>query len=291
MLPFFVATQPVEVEILKLLHNNGVGVKFGLLTYASTSKKFKTLFKSLPVVKIAMEGTHYLRITYPQLFDMYENLGVEYGMASIDYENPIENAEKALQFYQRGRYSFKLVGIIPERTTLVEYLDLCKKFQDIGYKYIAVGEVSVRAYNLHDFFAELIPEIQRHYSPEWLFTFNFQPQLLPLFQSLGLWGSAYRGWYIYDKNYSFVPGYLKEYGKAPYVRGKIEKALQVYAKGRALLKSPINLKEREEIKDRLERIRVMVDKLLGVNGLSLKELRHMYVVDRLIENLAIKEAK
>ncbi len=291
MLPFFVVTQPVEAEILKLLHDYGVGVRFGLLTYASTSKKFKNLFKGFPVVKIAMEGTHYLRITYPQLFDIYENLGVDYGMASIDYKNPVENAEKALQFYQKGNYSFKLVGIMPERATLAKYLDLYKKFQDIGYRYIAVGEVSVRAYNLHDFFAELIPEIQKHYSPEWLFTFNFQPQLLPLFQSLGLWGSAYRGWYTYDRNYSFVLEYLKEYGKTPYIRGKIEKALQVYAKGRALLKSPISLKEREEIKDRIERIRIIVDKLLGLSGLSLKELRHMHVMDRLIENLAIKEAE
>jgi len=99
---------------------------------------------------------------------------------------------------------------------------------------------------------------------------------------------VYKRWYEYDRDYSFVPEYLKKYGRSDYIFKKAKKALRTYAKGRKLLKYYVNIEGVYEVKDKLRKIRKAVDRLLGVEGLSLKELRMLYVTDNLGKELGDK---
>lgn len=215
MIPFFVVDRPISLKIIE-----GVrvprGKKIGLMAHANTTENFRNAFGKYPrrqVVKMCDSAIFNIRGAkngYDKLFELYEEMGTDYGvMLDVfrDRAKTLESARRALEQFDPARHHFKLVGVAQGKT-VAQYLDCYRRLKDMGYEYVAVGgllqkkEKTARyAYVRNEnFMKEVLARIRKEFSPEWLFALGcLHPSRLELFEELEVWGD-YKGWiFEYEK--------------------------------------------------------------------------------------------
>ena len=309
MIPFFVADRPVSLEILKGFFLMIPNKKFGILTHAFVSKNFQKKFKEFPmgtelkylqspeddvelskrIIKFVDSGIFERdkKISYEELFEIYESMKADYGVI-IDYLNDkdmtIKSAEKAMEVYQKGKYSFKLVGVA-QGVSLEDYIICYEHLLNMEYHHIAFGGLLRRRgksnyIGLKDeqFLKNLIEKIRKKYKPNWIFTFGiFNPNRKKLLESLGVWGADYKGWlFHYDESYSFVNDYLR-WLKTPY-RLFIFAQVGYYKLLKSLHKLSYSTSDSKSI---IRKEKLLLDKGLRRIGTSLQEFRFRKVREEL----------
>ncbi len=328
MIPFFVVDRPISLEIIKGLFLMLPDRVLGLMTHAYTSRRFVKKFADFPkgtpfkhidfavpegadgeierrVVKFADSGifSRDRRVSYASLFRRYEELKADYG-AIIDFfhdpEATLESARTALRVYRKGRYPFRLVGVV-QGNTLDEYLRGYDALLSMGYRYIAVGGMLKRSGNSNFLglrkdgccgVAEVITALKRRFSPDWIFVFGvLSPRRISLLRELGVWGADYKGWlYHYEEDYSFVLSYLREYrekyGVSDRDMEKITHLLTLYStyKKKHGFKTMYNFTEEERRRSALlKKLKGEIDGYLRKYGLSLQYFRFKRVRENLAE--------
>jgi hypothetical protein len=206
-------------------------IKVGVMTHALTSKNFSLLFNNYPynielryedarfldnedllaknLMKIADSGVftrNGCTINYNELFERYNQLGVEFGViidAIKDPNETIRSAMKGLRIYRKNKdkYQFKLIAV-SQGKTLDEYLKCYEKLEQ-QFEYVAVGgllkkrENSARYVRVQNeqFMYDVLTAIKKDYSPDWLFPLGcYHPSRHKKFEEIGVWGSDYKGW-------------------------------------------------------------------------------------------------
>ncbi len=323
MIPFFVLDRPVSLEILKGFFAKNLDYKFGILTHAFTSSKFKEKFRNFPfdtplkystlkdteelnnkmrdnVIKFVDSGIFQAkrRISYEKLFEIYEYLDADYGII-IDFlrdkEETLKSAKKAIEIYRNGNYSFKLVGVA-QGENLKDYLNCYEGLKNLGYEYIAIGGLLKRNGNSNYiklsceiFLINLLENIRKEFNPEWIFTLGiYNPERHRLLEDYGVWGADYKGWlFEYEEDYSFILHYLDEYNIPKIRKNRIIKILKAYISEKRLLKSNFLWNDKENIKKRTKNIRKILDTLLKREDLSLQEFRFRRVRENLTQKIVI----
>ncbi|HDH45453.1 MAG TPA: hypothetical protein ENG66_08775, partial [Thermococcus sp.] len=130
-IPFFVVDRPMSLRLLEFCGIKRVRAKIGLMGHANTSKNFQEMFRKFSgknIIKMADSGVFTkdgnLTNDYEQLFEIYENMGVEYGiMIDVikDRKKTIQSAKKAIRLYEELQPNFKLVGVA-QGNNVEEYL-------------------------------------------------------------------------------------------------------------------------------------------------------------------------
>jgi len=217
-IPFFVVDRPMSLKLLEFCGIKKVQSKIGLMGHANTSKNFQRLFrefKGANIVKMADSGvfTKQGNLTngYERLFEIYENMGVEYGiMIDVikDKQKTIRSAEEAIKIYGKFNPNFKLVGVA-QGNTLVDYLDCYDKLKEIGFEFIAIGgllkkiENTTRYVKVRDekFLKDVLKAIRNKYPTDWLFLLGcYHPKRHKLFRDYNIFGADYKGWILNYKN-------------------------------------------------------------------------------------------
>ena len=327
MIPFFVLDRPVSLEILKDFFARNLDYKFGILTHAFTSPKFKGKFRNFPfdtplkyselkdtkrlnnrisknIIKFVDSGIFQAKrdISYEELFETYEYLKADYGII-IDFlkdrEKTIESAREAIKVYEDSNYSFKLVGVI-QGEDLKDYLKCYEELKNLGYKYIAIGGLLKRNGNSNYiklsceiFLIELLENINKNFNPDWIFTLGiYNPERHKLLENYNVWGEDYKGWlFEYEEDYSFVFYYLNEYVIPKISRNRIERALKAYIGEKSLLKLNSQEFDKNDLKKRINKIRKILDNLLKRENLSLQEFRFRRVRENLTKNIVGRNLK
>lgn len=244
VIPFFVADRPVSLRILKCSGIEKYNAKMGIMAHANTSKNFQYLFNIYPcsdeceissecefpyricdkgleiknrTIKMCDSGVwtkNGCMLSYYELFERYNNMGVNYGViidVLKDKEKTLESAKEAIMQYEKNKYNFKLVGVA-QGVTLEDYLECYEVLMDLGYNYIAVGgllkknENTVRYVRVRDkgFMLKVLSSIREKYPSDWLFALGcYHPKRHDDFKKMKLFGSDYKGWiFNYTKNNS-----------------------------------------------------------------------------------------
>lgn len=212
-IPFFVADRPRSLELLRFCEINKLPFKIGLMSHANTSKRFRMLFKEFEgenIIKMADSGVFSkdgCKYDYKDLFDIYECMGVDYGIiidVLKDKDKTIESSQKAMKIYKDNHYKFKIVGVAQGKT-MEEYLACYKKLKEIGYKYIAIGGLLKKIENSsryvrvrnEEFLEKVIKNIREIYPNDWLFLLGcFHPKRIYLFKKYNIFGADYKGWIL-----------------------------------------------------------------------------------------------
>lgn len=152
---------------------------------------------------------------YIELFDRYEELGVDKGIINDelnDREGTIEEAREAISVYESGNWEFDLVGVA-QGLTLNEYLACYEDLCNIGYDHIAIGGLlsktgdrSGRFAQVSDseFMESVLRAIREEYPSDWIFALGcHHPSRHALFEELELAGADYKGW-LFKYNPQFV---------------------------------------------------------------------------------------
>ena len=327
MIPFFVLDRPVSLEILKGFFAKNLDYKFGILTHAFTSPKFKEKFRNFPfdtplkyselkdtkrlnnkisknIIKIVDSGIFQAKrdISYEELFQTYEYLKADYGII-IDFlkdrEKTIESAEEAIKVYQNGNFSFRLVGVAQGKD-VDDYLKCYEELKNLGYEYIAIGGLLKRNGNSNYiklsceiFLIDLLESINKEFNPNWIFTLGiYNPQRHKLLEDYKVWGADYKGWlFEYEEDYSFIFSYLNEYNLSRRSKSRIEKALKAYIGEKNLLKLNSSEFDKNDLKKRINKIRKILENLLKRENLSLQEFRFRRVRENLTKNIVEKNLK
>ncbi len=211
MIPFFVADRPMSLQILQGLPlQRFPGVKIGIMSHANTTSNFQQAFRDYTcpnTVKMCDSGIFTREgatLTYEELFETYERMGVEYGImidVFLDAQATLDSARKALPIYEPYREKFKLVGVA-QGTTVEDYLNCYAELKQMGFEYVAVGGLLRRRANTvrfpyvrdEDFMTEVLSKLRHQYPNDWLFALGcFHPNRLPVFQKLDVWAD-YKGW-------------------------------------------------------------------------------------------------
>ncbi len=323
MIPFFVLDRPVSLEILKDFFAKNLDYRFGILTHAFTSSKFKEKFRNFPystplkysdlkdmkslndrinksIIKFVDSGIFQAKrnISYEELFEIYEYLNADYGII-IDFlkdkEKTLESAKEAIKTYRKKKYKFKLVGVT-QGQTVDDYLKCYVDLKKLGYEHIAVGGLLKRNGNSNYirlsceiFLMELLEKINREFQPNWLFTLGiYNPERHKLLESYNVWGADYKGWlFEYEEDYSFVLEKIDEYKILPKNKKRIIRALKGYIGEKELLKlNPKDL-DKEETKIRIRKLRRILDNLLKRENLSLQKFRFERVRENLYKKIVL----
>lgn len=237
MVPFFVVDRPNALDILAGVRLwEYPGVRMGIMTHANVTPNFRRLLQAYPCHRPqacpVIGGrpcpyanktdcpyrTHILqhtivmsdsgvftqeggRLTYPQLFERYAAMGVQYGIildVLRDARGTVESARQALQVFRRGRYPFRLVGVAQGKT-LDEYLWSYERLREMGYTHIAVGGLlhkvanSARYTRVRSarFMATVLTALRERYPTAWLFALGcLHLDRLPLFRRLNVWADS-----------------------------------------------------------------------------------------------------
>ena len=307
MIPFFVLDRPISLEIIKGFFAENLDCKFGILTHAFTSNKFKEKFKNFPfntplryssledskelnlkikknIIKLVDSGIFQAKrdISYEELFEIYEYLEADYGII-IDFlkdrKKTIKSAKKALEIYNKKNYSFKLVGVA-QGVDLEDYLKCFEDLKKLGYKYIAIGGLLKRngdsnyiRLSCEVFLKEILEGINKNFNPKWLFTFGiYNPKRHKLLEKYNVWGADYKGWlFEYEEDYSFMLPYLKKYNLS-----EIEDVLKDY------------MKYKKQDKAKAKELKKILNKLLKEKNLSLQEFRFKRVRENLKKKIVSK---
>jgi hypothetical protein len=214
IIPFFVVDRPMSLKILEFCGIKKLKGKIGLMGHANTSKNFQKLFRefnSSNVIKMADSGvfTKQGNLTrgYENLFKIYENMGVEYGIiidVIKDKIKTIRSAEKALIIYKEQNPKFKLVGVA-QGITVHDYLDCYDHLKKLGFEFIAIGGLLKKIQNTsryvrisdERFLEEVVKTIRRKYPTDWLFLLGcYHPKRHLLFNKYNIFGADYKGWIL-----------------------------------------------------------------------------------------------
>ena len=305
LIPFFVVDRPISLDILMCLFSKYPKRKWGILTHAFTSEKFKKKFKDFPksstcllnkekqislnisrnnIIKIVDSGIFVSKreISYEELFEIYEFLDADFGVIIDhlkDVDRTLESAKKALEVYKRRTYKFKLIAVA-QGNTIEEYLKCYEELRKMGYKYIAIGGLLKRKGNssivvlkCEKFLKDLLERIKEKFDPTWLFTFGvFNQKRISTLKNFNVTGADYKGWlFQYDTNYSNLWDYIN---KESFSKADIEK---------------INflLKEVKKGKNRKERnlLKKEIDNILRKYNLTLQEVRISQILSSLEKHL------
>ncbi|MGA7731302.1 MAG: hypothetical protein WCD37_08515 [Chloroflexia bacterium] len=149
-------------------------------------------------------------LSYEELFQAYQRMGVEYGImidVFCDSWATQESAAIALEHYGPYKDAFNLVGVA-QGTNLEEYVACYAALKELGLEYVAVGGLlrrrnnTVRTAYVRDeaFMFEILRELRRLYPADWLFALGtFHPNRLQSLSELGVWAD-YKGWiFQYEK--------------------------------------------------------------------------------------------
>jgi hypothetical protein len=324
MIPFFVVDRPVSLEILKGFFAESLNLSFGILTHAFTSPNFRKRFRNFPfetplkyvkvddlgkvdrklsknILKFADSGIFLQKeVSYRELFQIYEELSADYGVIVdhlYDREKTLQSAERALSVYEKGNWSFRLVGVAQGKT-VEDYLVCYEGLKKLGYKYIALGGLLRRngksnyvRLSCEEFLRELLSSVVKEFSPEWIFTFGiYSPKRHSLLESFGVWGADYKGWlFEYEEDYSFAPSYLESLKIPASKKKELIELFRIYSekkKNRLLYYS----KEKKE-KEELLRLRKELEEKLKEEGLSLQWFRFKRVRENLKKHFSTLNGK
>ncbi|WP_258084318.1 hypothetical protein [Thermococcus thermotolerans] len=302
MIPFFVVDRPVSLEILKGIFFKFPQLRFGLMTHANVSPNFVQVFQDFPystklkysesivdekrlneiihaqIIKISDSGVFQKNgsnRSYPDLFNRYIDLGVQFGIIKDVLHNmksTLKSAKEGIEIYQElGFYEkFNLIGVAQGKT-VEEYIRCYEKLLDMGYEYIAIGGLLRRNGNSNyvqvrseEFLKDVVGTIQKEFSPKWLFVLGvYSPKRHQLLENLGVWGADYKGWlFHYDEYYSKS---IQEFLEYPDVKNAYKQFIR-YKNNFRESRTPENRKKFWEARKKL-------DEVLKSHGTSLQELR------------------
>ncbi len=184
------------------------------MAHANTSKNFQRLFREFEgenIIKMADSAVFTkdgcIPNGYEKLFEVYENMCVEYGIIIDVLKNKdatIKSAKEAIEVYDSGDYNFNLVGVA-QGNSVEEYLDCYIELKDIGFKYIGIGgllkkiENSSRYVKVKDekFLEEVVKKIRNEFPNDWLFLLGcFHPKRINLLRKYQIFGADYKGWIL-----------------------------------------------------------------------------------------------
>lgn len=173
MIPFFVVDRPMSLNIIKTFFVNHPGVRFGLMTHALVSPRFRQLYADFPcdksgcwlrtdhaecrltepcrkalqlrsaVVKAVDCGifADKPRPAYPDLFRTYEEMRADYGIMTDTFRDPdstYESALKGLSVYQSGDRRFELI-LVAQGKSVEEYVKSSIQLAELGVGKLAIG--------------------------------------------------------------------------------------------------------------------------------------------------------
>lgn len=240
MIPFFVADRPMSLRIIKGLPlQEYPDAKIGIMAHANTSQNFQEALQKYPCEDFdycdAVDGPcqfpdnicdcplrkhildHTIKmcdsgiftkegatLSYQQLFEAYERMGVKYGImidVFLDSQATLESGREALKAYESFKDKFELVGVA-HGSTVEEYLACYRGLKEMGFTYVAVGgmlrriDETVRYAQVRDevFMYEILDALRKKYPNDWLFALgSFHPSRLNEFKKRNVWGD-YKGW-------------------------------------------------------------------------------------------------
>lgn len=180
-------------------------------------------------------------LTYTQMFEAYERMGIEYGvMIDVfrDSQATLESAKNALEAYGPYQEKFKLVAVA-QGVAVEEYVECYRGLKELGFTYIAVGgllqrvEETVRYAQVRDenFMYEVLDVIRAEYPDDWLFALGcFHPNRLVKFKERSVWGD-YKGWiFQYKKRNEALNSALETFA-SNHLRHLENKSLTKYIAG------------------------------------------------------------
>jgi hypothetical protein len=254
--PFFVADRPMSLRILKGLPlQQYPGARIGIMAHANTTSNFQQAFQQYPcdnldycdavgspcqykddiyhcpvrqyimnhTVKMCDSGIFTREgatLTYDQLFEAYDRMGVEYGVMIDVFRDPqatLKSAEEALEAYEPFKDSFTLVSVA-QGDSLEDYLDCYAQLRRLGFSYIAVGGLLRRRKNTvrfpyvrgQGFMFQVLRELRQRYPNDWLFALGcLHPSRLSGLKELNVWAD-YKGWiFQYEKRNETLNAHLE----------------------------------------------------------------------------------
>jgi hypothetical protein len=181
MIPFFVVDRPISLEIVKSYWSTKPQIKYGVMTHALTTERFRTLFSRYPcsdpgicracgrqveegkvpckkgqelrynIIKMGDSGIFAggERLPYEELFRRYENMNVDYGVMVDYFLDPLktlESAREAVHVFCSRKYHFKLV-LVAQGRNADEYVDSYRELKRLGDYPIAIGGMLRRKIN------------------------------------------------------------------------------------------------------------------------------------------------
>lgn len=258
MIPFFVADRPMSLRLLKgLPFQDYPSARIGIMAHANTTLNFQQAFRQYPcddlghcdaaggpcrypdnifrcpfrqyilnhTVKMCDSGIFTREgatLSYEQLFEVYERMGIEYGVmidVFLDSSATLDSAKEALRAYASFRNSFKLVGVA-HGDSIEEYLDCYIRLKRLGFSYIAIGGLLRRRKNTvrfpyvrsQKFMFQVLRELRQQYPDDWLFALGcLHPSRLPGLKELNVWAD-YKGWiFQYEKRNETLDAKLRTF--------------------------------------------------------------------------------
>ncbi|HII92747.1 MAG TPA: hypothetical protein HA262_11460 [Methanosarcina sp.] len=247
LIPHFVADRPMSLRILSGLDLERHPINIGLMIQACTTDSFREMVSKFPCIDLKYCGVvdgpcpfggdlskcskgkslqkHVTTIAdsgvftkngsvldYPELFNRYEQMGIERGiMLDVlgDAEETIKSAKVAWDIYSSGNYSFKLIGVSQGRDP-EEYATCYEKLTKIGYEEIAIGGLLTKFKNTaryassnKEIIAEVVKKIKSQWPDDRCFTLGvYNPKRHEFLESLGVNAADYKGWiFQYEKKY------------------------------------------------------------------------------------------
>lgn len=214
MIPVLVLDRPVSLRILEQIKDyNG---KFGILAHTYTSDNFKKKFAAFELTdfKIGDSGIYQKdSMCYDDLFEEYEKMKVKYGMIKDYYRDPkrtLESAYLAKKMYDKGNYSFELMGVA-QGNTVAEYVRSYDE-QRVLFDRVAIGglldkvENHVRLVKVKSdiFLANVLHAVRLLHPNDHLFPLGvFNMKRIRMFEQENVWASDYKGWiFRYNKDQS-----------------------------------------------------------------------------------------
>jgi hypothetical protein len=190
----------------------------GLMGHANTSSNFQKMFrefKGTNIVKMADSGVFTkqgnLVSGHEQLFEIYENMSVEYGIiidVIKDKKKTIRNAKEAIRVYEKSNCSFRLVGVA-QGSSVSDYLNCYDELKDLGFEFIAIGGLLKKVENTiryvkvrnEEFLEDVVKSIRSKHPSDWLFLLGcYHPNRHQIFKKYDIFGADYKGWILNYKN-------------------------------------------------------------------------------------------
>jgi hypothetical protein len=227
----------MSLNIVKTFFVNHPGIRFGLMSHALVSESFRGLYATFPcdrsgcwlgekrlsnccrcgpevasglrqsVIKAVDYGIFAKgrSLSYPKLFDIYDSMGADLGIMKDvfgDARRTLESAKRAVETYERGRRSFKLV-LVAQGNSLDEYLWCMDRLVQLGVGELAIGGLLRRKVNSVRYSSagkladidDILSAVARAHPERELFVLGcYHPKRHQLFASRSVFASDYKGW-------------------------------------------------------------------------------------------------
>lgn len=237
MIPFFVVDRPMSLNIIKTFFAERPRVPFGLMTHALVTQQFRELYAAFPCDKKACwlrddkgpcrrktlcAKARQLRESvvravdcgiyadgrlpaYPKLFELYEEMGADYGIMKDvigDARKTLESAKRAVDIYRRQKRGFQLV-LVAQGSSAQDYVDSSRKLTALGIGRLAIGGLLTRKERSARYacagtrqrMEEILAAVRKAFPKRWLFVLGcYHPKRHALFDQHGIYGSDYKGW-------------------------------------------------------------------------------------------------